>query len=80
MVHLFMTFSEWKNFDDEQLCNVYVDSKGDLIGFESLSHKINFVNSSHKLYEIINSPHKVDPIPFNEMRSAFLRLGADNNR
>lgn len=75
LVHFFMTVYDWKNFDEEQLCSIYVDNKGDLIGFESLSHRIHFINNAHKLYEMFNSPVTVDPVSFKDMKSAFLALG-----
>ena len=52
-----------------------VDHKGDLIGFESLSHRIHFINNAHKIYEMFNSPVTVDPVSFKDMKSAFLALG-----
>lgn len=68
--------SEYKNFDDTMMMNVYVDDNNDMIGFESVNYRIQFVNNAHKLKEILLSPVSVDPVPFNVLRSHILAIGA----
>lgn len=68
---------DYKNFDETMPIAVYVDDSFDLIGFESLKYRIQFVNNAHKLYEIANSRVTVDPVPYNEFKDHILCLGAD---
>lgn len=69
--------SNYKNFDENMPVAVYVDNNRDIIGFESLKYRIQFVNNAHKLYEISNSKVTVDPVPYSALREHFLAMGAD---
>lgn len=75
LIHYLATVSEWKDFDDSQMCNVYVDENCDLIGFDSVKYRLQYVNNAHKLHEIMSSPWSVEPVPFSILRSAILAMG-----
>lgn len=77
VLHYLSRIGDYKNFDDTMPIAVYVDDDFDIIGFESLKYRIQWVNNSHKLYEIPNSRVSVDPVPYNDFKDHILCLGAD---
>lgn len=66
--------SRYKNFDNMQMMNIYVDSDCDLIGFDSEKYRIQFVNSAHKMKEIAQSIAHIDPVPYYQLREAILKM------
>ena len=73
LLHYMATIGDYKNFDDTMLCNVYVDSNDDLIGFESQKYRIQYVNNTHKLSELASC--KIGAYPFNVLKSHVLNMG-----
>lgn len=67
----------YKNFDESMPIAVYVNNDKDLVGFESLKYRIQFVNNAHKLYEVINSKYSVDPVPYSDFKEHILAIGAN---
>lgn len=65
----------WKHFDDEQLCSVYVDNDCDLIAFESMTYRLQFVNNAHKVSDAIHTDKHVEPVKFRDFRNHMLNLG-----
>lgn len=68
--------SRYKNFDESQMMNVYVDNECDLIGFDSQKYRIQFVNNSHKLSEVVQTIAFIDPVPYSALRDAVLKMGS----
>lgn len=77
IIDYMMKISNYKNFDESMPVAVYVDNDRDLIAFESLKYRIQFVNNAHKLYEVINSSTSVDPVPYSDLKEHFLAMGAN---
>ena len=76
VIDYMVKISNYKNFDETMPIAVYVDDEGDLIGFESLKYRIQFVNNAHKLYEIGKSSVSVDPVPYCDFKEHILAMGA----
>lgn len=75
LINYLAGISRYKNFDENMLMNVYVDSDCDLIGFDSKEYRIQFVNNSHKLGEIMMTDVFIEPVPYKVLRSHMLNLG-----
>ena len=77
LIHYMMKISQSRNFDEYMPIAIYVDDKKDLVGFESLKYRMQYVNNAHKLYEVINSHYTVDPVPYVDFKEHMLSIGAN---
>lgn len=77
VISYMLKIGEYRNFDETMPIAVYVNDDYDLIGFESLKYRIQFVNNAHKLYEVANTNVSVDPVPYKDFKDHMLCIGAD---
>lgn len=75
LIHFMMKISAYRNFDEEMLCNVYVDRDDDLVGFESQKYRIQWVNNAHKIKDINLKSLQIEPVPFSILKSKMLSIG-----
>ena len=50
--------SNYPNFDDKMLLNIFVNIAGDFTAFEAVNYNIGFTSTDHKLIETISSKYK----------------------
>lgn len=59
---------QYQGFDKQMDVMVYVSPDGDFVAFESVKYRIAFINTSHKLHDLIAESYMFS-VPISGLRS-----------
>lgn len=60
--------AQYPNFDGQQLLKVYCNADMDFCCFDSVTYRIGFKSTEHRIAEVIYSPYDVQKCTFTEFK------------